>query len=92
MALLIRTDNTVDVVKPENGKDFKAVELYRLIECDTFEVVYPQGANSEGLIMVIDEEGKLVGKRLNLMATAIFGVGYDVIVGNALLCNDGEIL
>lgn len=51
------------------------------------------GAQSLGrpLWMVIDEEGKLKGKPINLFATRIYRNPIDVIVGDAFICKEGLV-
>ena len=48
----------------------------------------------DGRLMVVNEEGKLIGAPMNNKATDIFvdafGV-FDIVVGNVLICNDDEI-
>ena len=56
---------------------------------------YPANKSAIGVIMLIDEEGKLNDLPINPIATYIYG--YDIIVGNALLISTkaneyGEII
>ena len=49
---------------------------------------------ADGRSLVINEEGKLRELPLNVAATALYMVGrawHDDIVGNALLCEKGEL-
>jgi hypothetical protein len=66
--------------------DFTLEDLYTLLECSTIQVIYLY----EDEIMIIDEEGKLVHKPINVEATKIFqrqtGNYADFIVGNAIVC------
>jgi hypothetical protein len=78
-------------VSPKNGISFHLPELYKMLDCSMIEVVYPQNPKYSGKILIIDEEGKLTDKSLNLEATRIFGADYDVIVGSALLCDDSQL-
>ena len=84
------TGEDIDVFPRKKDKGFTLDELYELIECDTVEIV----DLSNGKLMVLDEEGKLKGSKLNFFATAIYqsntGV-IDNIVGNALVCGKGEV-
>lgn len=94
MARLIDTDMTNVEVKPENGRDFKLEELYKLLDCEMIEIIH-LGGHFDGQIMIIDEEGKLTGKQRNRVATDIFMVDRtwsDTIVGKALVCLDSEVL
>lgn len=87
MATLIFTNGEKKRVVPENGKTFQLQELRRLVECDWIEVVNMK----DGRLLVVDEEGKLRKKRCNTAASIIYNHPYDVIVGNALLCDAEEI-
>ena len=42
--------------------------------------------------IIIDEEGKLKGKEFNVEATELWNVGYDVIVGDAVVLSDKAVL
>lgn len=49
-------------------------------------------ATTDGRLMVVDEEGKLKGMRLNMAATELYVYGAaDPIVGDALVCDHGQI-
>jgi hypothetical protein len=89
MATLIKPDGTRTKVKPANGKNFTLGELRTLVGCQWVEVAYINGP--KGSFLVVDEEGKLNGKAYNTVATGIYGHPGDYIVGNALLCKDGEV-
>ena len=88
-ATLYTTDGGERPVTPENGKDFKLKELYKLLKCDLVEVVY---LNSN-LIMIIDEEGKLrsehkVNQKATMRAWKHMAIHpKDVIVGDAIVCD-----
>jgi Domain of unknown function (DUF3846) len=79
---------TQESISPENGTDFQLEEMYSLLECEMIEIVYPR--DYPWKILIIDEEGKLTGKQVNIPATQIFGYD-DVIVGSAILC-DSEMV
>ena len=71
MATFIPADSTQPLrdVTPDNGCDFQGAQLHALLSCDTIEVLpLPQG-----LIMILDEEGKLTGKLRNERATQLAG-------------------
>lgn len=80
-------------INPENGRSFKLAELYRLLDCQTIEVV----RLSKDLILLTDEEGKFRSPAyLNLLATYLWEKhqpavrGQDCIVGRAILCHDKQ--
>ena len=121
MAIFIpaNSDQPVYEVAPENGTDFKLAQLYKLLSCDMIEIL----PITDGLIMVIDEEGKWTSKPRNERATrlanfvtprqlvagllrtreagiAVIWAGEpitdlmteaDYIVGDVLICEDGEV-
>lgn len=64
---------------PENGKCFNLQELYKKIDCNLIEVVYLPN----GLIMIVDEEGRLNQKPINRLATTLVG---GIIVGDVVVC------
>lgn len=85
-ALLIKATGESSSITPKNGTDFTLKELYKLIGCDTIEVVYP--LYDSDLIFIIDEEGKLKGKDINYAATIMWGsAGYDALVGDVIVCH-----
>ncbi len=94
MATLIKKTGEKVEVKPKNGTDFDLKELYELIGCEMVQCV-PFG---EGKSLWIDEEGKLVDNwqdNINHEATKEWIKLYgdtDRIVGNALICEEGEVL
>ena len=80
-------------VNPKNGRSFKLVELYQLLECHTVEVI----RLTPELILIVDEEGKFRHPAyLNLLATYLWyqhqptARGQDSIVGRAIICHDRQ--
>lgn len=80
-------------VSPGNGRSFKLAELYRLLDCQTVDVV----RLTDELILIIDDEGKFkTPAYLNLLATYLWhhhqpaARGVDCIVGRAILCHDQQ--
>jgi hypothetical protein len=68
MGIFISADSNQPLyeVKPD-GTDFKLAQLYTLLSCSMIEIL----PLADGLIMVLDEEGKLVEKPRNERATRI---------------------
>ncbi len=91
----VKTNGTMTRVDPENGTDFELEQLRTLVTDGegnhTIEIVDCISDPDAGLIMVLNEEGKLLGLEFNLVATQISGFyPHDVIVGNVLVCrHDG---
>ena len=89
MAQIIKTDGYIIESEPKNGSDYQLEELQAIVS--GFIEVVPIG---EKHLMVVNEEGKLKGLGINHVATAIFNKsyrGYDVVVGDVLLCEVGQI-
>lgn len=87
--------NQLDI-SPTNGETFTLQELYVLLDCDMIEIAYPINPEHSGKIFIVDEEGKLTGKKPNRVATIEYndtinkGI-QDVLVGKVILC-DSELL
>ena len=89
MATLYRTDGTKSRVKPSNGTDFSLEELQSFVG-GYIEIAIIDDQH----MMVFNEEGKLLRLEPNFMATVLFRKafgGNDMIVGNALVCKEGEV-
>jgi len=94
-AVLIVPDGRMTYPIPENGTDYSLDELHRLVDCDTVQIL---GFIQDGIKMwcVVDDNGKLVGKDINMSATLLMQSAqristYDFIVGNALFCKKSMI-
>ena len=88
MAKFIKSDGTTTEVKPENGSDFGLQELYRYTNGGPIEIVRAYDGQS---IIVLNEEGKMKDLPINNIATMLYGNPYDYIVGDVLLCKNGEV-
>jgi hypothetical protein len=92
MATLYKSDGTRTEVQPANGrKGFQLDELYKLLGCDTIEIVRIDAKR----IMVIDEEGKyrkpiVYNREASRIMHGIIQPG-DFIVGHALVCLSREV-
>jgi len=89
MATLFKVDGTEAEVQPE-GKKFKRLQMKALIDCEWIEIIH-----CGNQLMVINEEGKFANNAvINQKATEIakpYLFDGDYIVGNALVCKNGEI-
>ena len=88
MAILYKQSGEIEDVQPKNGKRFTREELYEMLECDTVERVFIKGT---GVIMIVDEAGKLRQRPLNVAATMVYHScrrmsDCDWIAGDALVC------
>ena len=83
--ILIDTDGLTTVVRPKDGKNFTLGEMYDLIDTDMIQTIVVPGRK----IMVMDEEGKRKGKKVNAKATAIArtaGIAPDdMVVGKVIV-------
>ena len=85
--VLIQVDGSItayDTTRADKTYDFKA--LKDTIGCQYGELVYL----SNEVIMVLDEEGKLTDKEINLFATALFQERFrinDAIMGDVVICH-----
>ena len=84
MALILKTDFTQVELNPKNGTDFSLEELQKIVG-GYIEIV---NLNEE-YIMVVNEEGKLLGLPANPSATIIARQG--LIVGDVLVCRREEV-
>lgn len=84
-AVIITTGGELINTTPKNGTDFSLKELHEFV--GGYIEILRMGGH---LIMVINEEGKLLDLPLNKTATEIFwgntGNTSDYIVGNVLIC------
>lgn len=97
MAKIIKTTGEVIEVSPKNGKTFELEEMQAIVEYKVdgrsyhyIEVVYLP----DGKLMVVNEEGKLIGAPINSIATDIFVQAFgsfDMVVGDVLVCDYNEI-
>jgi hypothetical protein len=81
MATLLRADGSAENLLPPNGVHWNLTELQTLVG-GYIEIV----GTLNGGFLVIDEEGKLKRKPLNITATRIYKYGRrDAIAGDAVL-------
>ena len=85
-ASLIRTDGCGELIMPENEKNFSLEEIQKYVG-GYIEIIYLEG----DMIMVVNEEGKVMGMDINPIATFIAHENnairpHDCIVGDAVIC------
>lgn len=83
MARIIKTDGTERNVEPKNGSDFSLGELKEIVG-GFIEIVTLKNRQ----LMVVNEEGMLIGMPYNIKASELYG---HPIVGNVLVCNNNQI-
>lgn len=87
MAYHIKADGTITEVQPQNGTDFKLKELQQFVG-GRIELV----RTTDDRLMVINEEGKLLGLPLNKKATWLYiHRQHDSIMGDVLVCESHEV-
>ena len=88
MARMYKTDETTVDITPKNGNDFTYKELQALVG-GFFEVVPVLGSK----YLVVNENGRMLKLAHNTRASALMlGEIIGDVVGDALLCDRGEIL
>lgn len=84
-AKIIYTDKEAEDYTPKNGKTFEFDELQGVVG-GHFEIVWL----NDGRMIIVDEEGKLNNKEVNIPATNILRRDHfttDYIVGTAIVCD-----
>ena len=93
IALLYKTDLSVEEIKPANGRYFKLEEMQAYVG-GLIEIVPLDGEGLEDKLLVVNEEGKLENLPLNLFATAEWVKYYgltDYVSGDAIICDPSLI-
>lgn len=88
LSTVITTDGLHTNVEPSNGTDFSLEELNGFVG-GYIEIV----RLSKSQVMVVNEEGKLMGLEYNPCATLLVQIAghRDTIVGNVLVCDTNKI-
>lgn len=82
--LIMYADGRHEETLPKNGTDYTLEELQEIV--GGYIEIVPFGMN----LLVVNEEGKLLGLPVNVGATSMMS-GRDTIVGNALYCRKDRI-
>ena len=89
MAQIIKSNGETKTVEPKNGTDFKLEELQAIVG-GYIQIAYLR----DDEIMVMDDEGKLKEKDLNLQASLRNRRDvnpYDSVVGDVLICKTNQV-
>ena len=89
MAQIIKSNGETKTVEPKNGTDFKLEDLQAIVG-GYIQIAYLR----DDEIMVMDDEGKLKEKDLNLQASLRYRRDvnpYDSIVGDVLICKTNQV-
>jgi hypothetical protein len=82
-AVIIYADGKTQAVVPTNGRDFKLAQLKAIV--GGYIKIIP--TNVDDMIMVLNEEGKLLDLPYNEAATSMVNIfPTDYIVGDVLVC------
>ena len=92
MAKIVKASGEIVDISPKNRKDFQLDEVQQIVG----GYVEAIRINDEEF-MLVDEEGKLNAKPINVKATAYYCANKrnacnDFIVGDVLLCSTSEFL
>jgi len=83
-SILLKANGSRIEVEPKNGKHFTLEEVYKLIDTDQVELI---ATKNKGLVMLVDEDGKMKKKPYNVKATSMANVrGMDYVVGDVVIC------
>lgn len=84
--LLIPAQGTPTLVEVENHWRTIAAA----IGADYIETVYSDVAEEAGLVVVVDEWGRITGRRVNMPATLLLGHPTGPLVGDVLILGDAD--
>lgn len=100
MAKYYKLNGSIEDVSPKDGKYFSYEELQGFVGDDAGKMIEIVPLPS-GKSMVVNEEGKLIGLKMNEKATHYWMQEYpiaqypgnndELIVGNALVVEDSEL-
>lgn len=81
---IFKVDGENEIIEGDSKTLLQA--LYDGIGCDTIETVRVHDSfGIDKLLLVLDEEGKLVHKPVNVIGTVLYNNRYDFIVGDVAL-------
>lgn len=81
-AYLIIRENDIELV-PSETHEFTLEELYAGCSCDTIQIV--RSGCDPDLLMCLDDNGKILRKYINPLATLLYYPEYDYIVGDVIV-------
>lgn len=80
--LILKASGAIEVVESDDC-EFTLDELYLGANCDTIQIVSMR--YDKDLLMCIDDNGKILRKNVNLVASMMYAPGLDFIVGDAVI-------
>ena len=93
VALLYKTDFSVEEIKPANRRYFKLEEMQAYVG-GLIQILPLDGEGLEDRLLVVNEEGKNIGLPFNLFATVEWIKYYgetDFVSGDAIICHPSLI-
>lgn len=84
MATILKTDGKRTEVSPKNGKKFTLEELQEIVGGYIEQLMLPTGRS-----LIVNEDGRLYHLPVNMQATHLYG--YEILVGDVLMCDEDEI-
>ena len=88
-ALLYKTDFSVEEIQPANGRHFELEEMQAYVG-GFIEIIPLDDESLEDKLLVVHEEGKLIGLPVNFLATLEWMRYYrdtDYVSGDAIICH-----
>lgn len=85
-AILTKPDGEIVTVEPMNREFFSSEELKDYLECDRLEFLEPAFATEKEYLLIGDAESEKKDLDLNSFATHFYGVEYDSLYGNIIIC------
>jgi hypothetical protein len=93
IALLYKTDFTVEEIKPANRRYFKLEEMQAYVG-GIIQIITLEGEGLEEKLLVVHDEGKIISLPFNLFATVEWIKYYgetDFVVGDIIICDPSLI-
>lgn len=84
-AVKITAEGKISIVEIERKDEMQFVEAIQKEVGGYFEIVLADLPVSDNIAIHVDEEGKIKGKQINRVATALYNNPNDVIVGDVIL-------
>ena len=91
MALIIKTNREEVTIIPEEDNGELSLQQLQQAVGGYIELVPIQNPKIAGKTMFCNEAGKLSGLEPNLKATKLAGMTHDILVGDVILCEKGEV-
>lgn len=80
--LILKATGEIEVLESDDY-EFTLEELRSGSDCDTIQIVGSQVVRD--LLLCIDDNGKILGKEVNVCGSVLYAPGYDVIVGDVVV-------